>query len=74
MPRIFRRLLPAGPDWRLSRTEEDQGPLYRRKKPQEPQRARSSSEASLDLNHLTEQVIQAIDRRIAAQRERLGRP
>ncbi len=27
----------------------------------------------IDLNHLTNHVIQAIDRRIIAQRERLGR-
>jgi hypothetical protein len=27
----------------------------------------------VDVNRLTEQVIQAIDRRIIAQRERLGR-
>lgn len=30
-------------------------------------------EAALDVNHLAERVIQAIDRRIIAQRERLGR-
>jgi hypothetical protein len=30
-------------------------------------------EAAIDVNRLTEQVIQAIDRRIVAQRERLGR-
>jgi hypothetical protein len=27
----------------------------------------------IDLNHLTDQVIQAIDRRLIAQRERVGR-
>jgi len=30
-------------------------------------------EPPLDLNHLTDQVVQAIDRRIIAQRERMGR-
>jgi hypothetical protein len=30
-------------------------------------------EPPLDLNRLTDQVVQAIDRRIIAQRERLGR-
>ncbi len=29
--------------------------------------------AVIDINHLTDRVIQAIDRRIIAQRERLGR-
>jgi hypothetical protein len=29
--------------------------------------------APIDLNHLTDQVVQAIDRRIIAHRERMGR-
>jgi hypothetical protein len=32
------------------------------------------SEQALDVNSLTDRVIQAIDRRIVAQRERMGRP
>lgn len=39
-----------------------------------PSTGRSAPDAPINLSRLTDQVIQAIDRRIAAQRERLGRP
>ena len=40
---------------------------------QEGVRRKTETTPALDVNHLAERVIQAIDRRIVAQRERLGR-
>ncbi len=43
------------------------------KKQKEAQKVQPSPIPSIDVNRLTEQVIQEIDRRIASQRERMGR-
>ena len=44
-----------------------------RDSPETDVQARSKQLKSIDVNHLTQEVIRNIDRRIVAQRERLGR-
>lgn len=73
VPRIVRRLAPVEADQVASmRPAEGSRPVRG-----EGLRATGTSprppEQVIDVNRLTDQVIQAIDRRIIAQRERLGR-
>ncbi|MGH8554533.1 MAG: hypothetical protein ACREUD_03040 [Gammaproteobacteria bacterium] len=73
VPRIFRRFGPA----RLGHSTDEAVPggLSTQKSRLAPieHQARFSAPPALDVDRLTEQVIRGIDRRIIAQRERLGR-
>jgi hypothetical protein len=72
VPRVVRRPTPAsGPD-DLRLTAET--PMTRPgPRPVVASRTNSAAPSPIDVNRLTDQVIQTIDRRIVAQRERLGR-
>jgi hypothetical protein len=82
--RVVSAVLPVQKILRLSGTLEPQeaidhatgrGPAgFKEKGQKPPPRPQGSPESSFDINRLTERVIQAIDRRIMAHRERLGRP
>jgi hypothetical protein len=71
--RVVRRESPSKTDQTLIAQNVDQtteGKAQERKISNENYRA---PESPVDLNRLTDQIIQAIDHRIIAQRERLGR-
>lgn len=73
IPRVIRRAIPSKIDQALVNQDVNQrmeGKPQERKISNENYRV---PEPALDINRLTDQVIQKIDHRILAQRERLGR-
>ena len=74
VPRVLRRAAPPSPDESTASPPANSTPASRDETrlknswPSSPQ-----SPAPVDINHLTEQVVQAIDRRMIAHRERRGR-
>jgi hypothetical protein len=73
VPRILRQAAPADVGRAaMPGTDESERPAHREEPPTTGVPPRPPDPA-IDLNRLTDEVIQAIDRRIVAQRERLGR-
>lgn len=72
--RIVHRARASEPERSEYQSEDNSVVQDMRKKQKEAQKMQSPAIPSMDVNRLTEQVIREIDRRIASQRERMGRP
>jgi hypothetical protein len=72
VPRVFRRPATVATTDRRLTTTENVAETRSQRAPVTRQASQAMS-APIDVKHLTDQVIRTIDRRIIAQRERLGR-
>jgi len=72
--RIVHRARASEPERSECHTQDNSTVQDLRKKQKEAQKVQPPAIPSMDVNRLTEQVIREIDRRIASQRERRGRP
>ena len=72
VPRVFRRAKATVNEPEAS-TRAGRGFRVTPKEDKPSTKLSNPPAAAIDVNHLTDQVIQAIDQRILAQRERLGR-
>ena len=74
VPRIVRQHAPVEAERAAAMRPEESSRPARHEELRATGTGLRPPEQAIDVNRLTDQVIQAIDRRIVAQRERLGRP